>query len=191
MYYKVWNEINHPFPNFNDVTLEVYWAYDYLPKLELKLIHFNKRGPNKAKAADMAFKPAAIVVAASMLLLWNHTVGLSHNDNKQKSKTLCIFSSLTQFIDMSIFVKIHKKVSFNESFKNLIRWSIWQRQNYQQLSVERRTNFLNSTCRYFDWFTAMYMKVMQCPPIHFPRTVLFLFNINFSTKCFDMESESR
>ena len=50
---KVWDEINHQFPNFNGATIEVwdwisnfishYWMYEYLSILRLKLNHVSKR----------------------------------------------------------------------------------------------------------------------------------------------------
>ena len=47
----MWNEITYLFPNFNGCTIwslgmdkllhaKVYWAYDYLPMLELQLTHW-------------------------------------------------------------------------------------------------------------------------------------------------------
>ena len=53
--YKVWDEINYPFLNFNCVIVEVlewisyftptlYWACNYLSILGLKLNHVSKRG---------------------------------------------------------------------------------------------------------------------------------------------------
>ena len=48
---NVWNGITDPFPNFNGATSQIdkqfhptlYWAYDYLSMLGLKLIHVDKR----------------------------------------------------------------------------------------------------------------------------------------------------
>ena len=51
----MWDEIIHQFPNFTGAAAEVwnglviylplYWAYDYLSTLELKLMHGSKRTP--------------------------------------------------------------------------------------------------------------------------------------------------
>ena len=54
--YKVWDEINYPFPNLSGCAVEVwkcknnliatlYWECDYLSMLGLKLNHVSKRGP--------------------------------------------------------------------------------------------------------------------------------------------------
>ena len=51
--YKLWDEITYLLPNFNDKTVELweslrnfkptlYWVYDYLSILGLKLIHVGK-----------------------------------------------------------------------------------------------------------------------------------------------------
>ena len=55
-YYTVWDEIIHPFTNFNSFNcwclgmdkyfhLTIHWTCNYLTNLGLKLIHVSKRGP--------------------------------------------------------------------------------------------------------------------------------------------------
>ena len=46
IHYKVQDEINYQFPNFNGAASNFnshYWAYDYSPRMRLKLIHVDKR----------------------------------------------------------------------------------------------------------------------------------------------------
>ena len=42
-HYKVRDEITFPFPNFNGEAVHIYWAYDFLFVLGLRLIHVNNR----------------------------------------------------------------------------------------------------------------------------------------------------